>query len=140
MATFNATALKAHVEPAPRLPGVRRGFLVFNKGKETRFIPEEARDRLVGLGVISGDPLDHDDDGRKGGSKRGAKSTRARGARKAAATPLREGDFEAKHLGFGKYEITGPGLDSPEQVKTKAAATARLGELAAGGGTDAPTE
>lgn len=55
MATFNATALKAHVEPAPRLPGVRRGFLVFNKGKETRFIPEEIRGKLVGLGVIAGE-------------------------------------------------------------------------------------
>lgn len=99
-------------------------------------VPDYVVDELVAARLISTDPLDHDGVDGKGGSEKGARSTRARGARKAkakasAGEPLREGDFEAKHIGFGKYEITGPGLDEPEKVKGKDKAQARLAELEA---------
>lgn len=38
--------------------------------------------------------------------------------------------FTMKHVGFGKYEITGPGLDTPETVKGRDVAEGRLAQLA----------
>lgn len=128
--TFTARALRGHTLHTPT------GFIVFNEGKETAGIPSDQRRMLVKQGIIAGDPLDHDDDGGKGGSKPGAASTRRRGAAKKAGAkpasePLTNGDFTATHQGFGKYEIAGPGV-SGETVKGKAAAEARLAELAGG--------
>lgn len=48
--------------------------------------------------------------------------------------------FTMKHVGFGKYEITGPGLDQPETVQGRDAAEVRIGQLAKGApaGAEAP--
>lgn len=140
MTTFNATALRGYTQHTPT------GFLIFNEGKETRFIPEDMRSKLVGEGVIEGDPLDHDDSGKKGGSKRGAASTRAKGAaRRKPSGPVEfnAGRFTvAKADGIGMYEISGPGLASPESVKGKAKVQARLDALnaAPAGSSDAPAD
>lgn len=49
--------------------------------------------------------------------------------------------FIMKHVGFGKYEISGPGLDEPELVKGKVEAETRLDALNAGAADiDAPAD
>lgn len=79
--TFSAVALAGYSLHTPR------GFIIFNAGQETVRIPEEHRARLVREGVIAAEPLDHDHNGRKGGSEAGAESTAAKGAaRKKAAS------------------------------------------------------
>lgn len=49
--------------------------------------------------------------------------------------------FSAKHVGGGKFQITGPGLNEPIEMKGKAAAEARAAELEAAMAKpiDAPT-
>lgn len=44
---FSAAALRGYTLHTPR------GFLIFNAGKETRFIPEESRAKLEAEGVIA---------------------------------------------------------------------------------------
>lgn len=58
------------------------------------------------------------------------------GAARAAAEAEHENEddaplFTAKHVGFGVFEISGPGLEAPETVPTKGkkAAEARIAEL-----------
>ncbi|WP_143023280.1 hypothetical protein [Sphingomonas sp. NFR15] len=48
------------------------------------------------------------------------------------------GAFSMAHQGFGKYAITGPGLDQPEIVQGKEAAEKRVADLAAAASADAP--
>jgi len=50
--------------------------------------------------------------------------------------------FASKHVGGGRFEITGPGLAEPERVQGKEAAEARLAELEAAHDADggAPTD
>jgi len=47
--TFSAKALRGYTLHTPK------GFVIFNEGQETRFIPEDQRDKLVKQGVIADD-------------------------------------------------------------------------------------
>lgn len=104
-------------------------------------VPDYVVEELVRAKLIA-DPakeqLDHDGDGAPGGSRKGARSTRARGAAKAkevaddtsgkSLPPVEDGPYSAKHVQFGKYEITGPDGFS-ETMKGKAAVQQRVAEL-----------
>lgn len=140
--TFTATALKGKTLHTPK------GFIIFNAGKETRFIPEEHRDALVKEGIIAGEG-GGDESAAAPKAPAGKAPARKPAGRKAAASGAGD-DFEAgaftvtKTEGIGMYAISGPGLDAPESVKGRAKVQSRLDELnkaaASGAKSDAPTE
>ncbi|MEA3044572.1 MAG: hypothetical protein QOH47_2410 [Sphingomonadales bacterium] len=118
-------------------------MIVINEGQPAK-IPAADLDRLVEEGIVARDQLDHDDDGGRGGSKKGPASTRSKGAAKklAEAGSLDPAPFAVKSVPVGKYEITGPGLDAAIIVKGKTKMQARVAELQAGlaPAADAPVD
>ena len=95
------------------------GMVVGNPDDDAVKVPVHLVDRLVDEGKIAGE------------------AASAKPAKAPEATALPDG-YAMHHKGFGKYEVSGPGIESGTVAANKADAEAMIAEASAAKTEDAP--